>query len=50
MKHMNLSGILVVVSPAHLKDVTVALNGLAGVDVHHRDGIRTAPSFSIRSE
>ena len=34
---MNLSGILVVVSPTHLEDVAVALNGLAGVEVHHRD-------------
>ena len=44
-QRMGLSGILVVVSPAHLEDVVAALNGLAGVDVHHRDGMHTASSF-----
>jgi nitrate reductase NapD len=34
---MNLSGILVVVPPEHLKFSIDALNALPGIDVHHQD-------------
>ncbi len=34
---MNLSGILVVVSPSELEAAIAALNGLPGVEVHHTD-------------
>ncbi len=34
---MNVSGILVVVSPSELEAGIAALNGLPGVDVHHID-------------
>ena len=34
---MNVSGILVVVSPSELEAGIAALNGLPGVEVHHTD-------------
>lgn len=34
---MNISGILVVVPPGQIEDVTLKLNGLPGVEVHHTE-------------
>ncbi|MEA2093048.1 MAG: chaperone NapD [Pseudomonadota bacterium] len=34
---MNISGILVIVSPDRVESMVVQLNGLAGIDVHHID-------------
>ena len=34
---MNLSGILVVVSPEHIDSTIATLNSLSGVEVHHQD-------------
>ena len=34
---MNLSGILVVVSPEHIDSTIAMLNSLPGVEVHHQD-------------
>jgi len=52
---MNISGILVVVSPAELDKSITALNGLSGVEVHHSDARRgrivvTQEADSIREE
>jgi len=52
---MNISGILVVVSPAELENSITALNGLPGVEVHHTDAqkgriVVTQEASSIREE
>ena len=36
---MNISGILVVVSPSELEAGIAALKGLPGVEVHHTEGV-----------
>jgi len=52
---MNISGILVVVSPSELENSIVALDGLPGVEVHHTDALKgrivvTQEAGSIKEE
>ena len=52
---MNISGILVVVSPQRVESMVDQLNGLDGIDVHHIDAtsgriVITQEAASIRDE
>jgi nitrate reductase NapD len=52
---MNISGILVIVSPQQVESMTDRLNRLDGIDVHHVDSARgriviTQEAGSIREE
>ena len=52
---MNISGILVIVSPQRVESMTNQLNGLDGIDVHHIDAasgriVITQEAESIKEE
>lgn len=52
---MNISGILVIVSPQRVESMTNQLNGLDGIDVHHTDAasgriVITQEAESIKEE
>jgi nitrate reductase NapD len=52
---MNISGILVIVSPQRVEPMTNQLNGLDGIDVHHIDAasgriVITQEAESIKEE